>query len=156
MVVVPMALLSLHSSKDSTGFLLLSAIGNFSLFPLLFQSAEEPLKVPLALLYTSVAHWMLAKLHCPFHLSFSPFLSRLELSYLAGFLPLEVACWLLTAFLPRLTFAPLIVRSVYSAVGLIYCWLLAIWRFLSEELQVDQLLYKHCIWRRYDGVAKLQ
>lgn len=148
MIIIPMSLLSLQNPLDSAEFLLLSSIGNYSLFPLLFQSAEGPLKLPLTLLYFFGAHWSLAALHKPFRLSVSPFLSSMQLLYLGGCLPIELSCWLLATFLPRLTFAPLMIRSVYASIGVIYCWLNAIWRFLSEELSLDVLIYKRLIWKR--------
>ncbi len=49
----------------------------------------------------------------------------LETSYLLGLLPLHVAtAWLLPFALPNLMFLPLMLISVYSAVGVSYAWVL--------------------------------
>ncbi|KAL3178204.1 hypothetical protein MRX96_038718 [Rhipicephalus microplus] len=55
--------LALCSSSDAAVYVILSAAGHASLFPLLFQSAEMPAKVLLVLLHTVYAVCTLGKLH---------------------------------------------------------------------------------------------
>ena len=45
MIIIPLSCVAAESSYDSKLFVLVSAVGHFSLFPLLFGSAEFPIKV---------------------------------------------------------------------------------------------------------------
>ncbi|CAM6088201.1 unnamed protein product [Calypogeia fissa] len=50
--LIPMSLISLESSEASRDFLFLSTVSYYSLFPLLFETREYPIKVFLLVLYT--------------------------------------------------------------------------------------------------------
>jgi len=45
MIILPLSFVAAESAADSKLFILLSFVGHFSLFPLLFGSAEFPIKV---------------------------------------------------------------------------------------------------------------
>jgi len=60
-----------------------------------------------------------------------------ESLYLAGLLPLEVFTGLLHPVLGlsrSLPFLPLLLTSLYCAVGVTYCWLKFYWIFLFQDL----------------------
>lgn len=61
--------------------------------------------------------------------------------YLIGFVPLEIFCSVLhpLVFGARLPFLPLLVTSVYSSVGVSYCWLqlLRVWLARLGRFQSD-------------------
>lgn len=114
-------------------FLLLSTAGFFSLFPLLFQEAETPVKV--LLLLTHVVFLATSySVHYPrvgrpptgiFRLLHSfPLLNFQETLYLVGFLPLQLATslgpYLAPALFGRFPFLSLMATSLYCAAGILY------------------------------------
>jgi len=114
LVVVPLATLAAASRQEASLYLLTATTGHFSLFPLLFQPREVPTKVLLHL-----SHSLLAS-----HLLPHAALSRLEQAYLALQVPVFLYSELLhPLLLPSLPFLPLLLYSLYCALGLTaaYC-----------------------------------
>jgi ALG6, ALG8 glycosyltransferase family len=120
-VTVPLAVVAATDACTASDYLFLSTVGNYSLLPLLFTPAEYPIKVLLVSIYLAGACMLLrgavgasGPLPAP----------RLERLYLYGLVPLEVYGllhgWLLGGQLP---FLPLLLVSVYCALGILWAWL---------------------------------
>lgn len=101
---------------------LLSTTAHYSLLPLLHQPAEYLLARVMCLLYLHLlVHAMRARLG-----GAAVPLRPLEVAYLCGFGAIEFFCAVVHPALiaPRLEFAPLLLTSVYCAVGVHYsAWL---------------------------------
>lgn len=144
--VIPLAIVAMHSSEEARHYFLLSIVSCYSLFPLLFQAQEYPVKV-LLLLSHSTLMW----------LGFSSYFSskpavkanpsprkrggkspasikvkevgftvgKMGMNYLLGLLAVEIWGQFLHPFFlgDRLPFVPLMLISVYCALGIMYSWL---------------------------------
>ncbi|XP_028840400.1 dolichyl pyrophosphate Glc1Man9GlcNAc2 alpha-1,3-glucosyltransferase isoform X2 [Denticeps clupeoides] len=122
MSILPFSLLAVKSREDAGIFLMLSTSGHFSLLPLLFTAPELPIKVLLMLLYTLSSFAALKTLFS----REGPLLRSMEQLYLMGLIPLEVVCeWVypLTAWQQTLPFIPLMMTSVYCALGITYSFI---------------------------------
>lgn len=121
LAILPMSLLSVEKAGDATTFLILTTTGHYSLFPLLFTAPELPIKVFLMLLFTV---YSVSSLQTLFRKE-KPLLNWMETVYLLGLGPLEVCCELvfpLTSWKLKYPFIPLLLTSVYCAVGITYAW----------------------------------
>ncbi|XP_059481046.1 probable dolichyl pyrophosphate Glc1Man9GlcNAc2 alpha-1,3-glucosyltransferase [Neocloeon triangulifer] len=134
LMIIPLSLLAVLWRKEAQIYLLLSTIGNYSLTPLLFTPLEIPLKGLLVLCH---AIYAFVQLHQMFNLQKGsllrlPLLSRLETLYTLGLMPLFVYQHILhrLLFADALPFLPLLLTSVYCAVGITYCWVTFYWHFL--------------------------
>ena len=127
------------NAKDARLFVVMSWTSHVSLGPLLFEVREEPVKVLLILLYGIATHAALSRYHRHAqnkrHIrAYGVQLSGLEMLYVLGlgavysfgavihpvlFTRTDPATGLATL---RMPFLPLMLTSVYCAVGLIYCW----------------------------------
>lgn len=129
MVIIPMTLLVADKKADASQFLLLSAVGHFSLLPLIFTSAEAVLKYSLYLCYTLCSFYSVGSLHRYRGGRHQlPLLSFPETIFVMGLLPLELYCQGLHQWLGldrSLPFLPLMLTSLYCAVGVSYVWLKA-------------------------------
>ena len=88
------------------------------------------MQVLLVLLHTLYSYWQLRTIAGSD--SAQSLLTKAETAYLMGFVPLEISCtvlhpWLLASKLP---FLPLLLTSVYCALGISYCWCLLASRWL--------------------------
>ena len=142
LIVPPMIPLVLAGKSYARLFLLLSISGYYSLFPLLYKSAETPIKI---LLLTTHALYSFLTLgyHYPRILplrsnfySFAlttklgsittlPLLNWLESLYIVGFIPIQIMysigpC-LAPLFFARYQFFPLMTISLYCSIGVLYC-----------------------------------
>ncbi|XP_075402460.1 dolichyl pyrophosphate Glc1Man9GlcNAc2 alpha-1,3-glucosyltransferase isoform X3 [Tenrec ecaudatus] len=121
LAILPMSLLSVGKAGDASIFLILSTTGHYSLFPLLFTAPELPIKILLMLLFTV---YSISSLKMLFR-NEKPLFNWMEKVYLLGLGPLEICCELifpLTSWQPRYPFTPLLLTSVYCAVGIAYAW----------------------------------
>ncbi|XP_051132385.1 probable dolichyl pyrophosphate Glc1Man9GlcNAc2 alpha-1,3-glucosyltransferase [Andrographis paniculata] len=134
-VVIPLASTSLTSMKDAKHYFFLSIVSCYSLFPLLFESQEYPIKATLLLLH-AVLMFLGFSSHFPESTSGhvkgsetksgTPFyIGWLGKSYLLGLLIVEMWGQFLhrIVFSDRLPFLPLMMISVYCALGMIYSWI---------------------------------
>jgi len=144
MAIVPLGLSCTDSPKDAKLYLIVSWVGHFSLFPLLYESREEPLKLIFFLSHVGSSFVLLSAYHkrqqnasgrLPRGIEFAVF----EKAYLA----LLVAVYIFTSVLhPRifrradgtvmLPFLPLMAMSVSCAIGLIYAWALTLLRYYQK------------------------
>ena len=98
-VILPMTLLACINRVDARYFLILATVGHLSLLPLLFTAQELPSKLLLLASYS--------------------LLSRLEQLYLLAS-PLVICCQLVSSV--NLPFLPLLVTSLYCALGVTYSY----------------------------------
>ncbi|EDV47415.1 probable dolichyl pyrophosphate Glc1Man9GlcNAc2 alpha-1,3-glucosyltransferase [Drosophila erecta] len=118
MVLLPLCLLTLVNREDARYAYILGIAGYFSLFPLLF---DADLYIPRYSLYMSYVAMMYGQLYRIFP-GFRGF-HLLEWLYMLGFLAIPLYEHLLSFLLhldKRLPFLPLLLTSVYSALGVLY------------------------------------
>ncbi|XP_063549488.1 dolichyl pyrophosphate Glc1Man9GlcNAc2 alpha-1,3-glucosyltransferase isoform X4 [Gorilla gorilla gorilla] len=121
LAILPMSLLSVGKAGDASIFLILTTTGHYSLFPLLFTAPELPIKILLMLLFTI---YSISSLKTLFRKE-KPLFSWMETFYLLGLGPLEVCCEFVfpfTSWKVKYPFIPLLLTSVYCAVGITYAW----------------------------------
>uniref|UniRef100_A0A8D0BDG9 Alpha-1,3-glucosyltransferase n=1 Tax=Salvator merianae TaxID=96440 RepID=A0A8D0BDG9_SALMN len=122
LAILPLSLLAVERSRDAGVYLILSTTGHLSLFPLLFTAPELPIKILLMLLFTV---YSFSSLRTIFRKE-GPLLNWMETLYLIGLIPLELVCEIvfpLTAWNLQFPFLPLLLTSVYCALGIMYAWL---------------------------------
>ncbi|XP_063141103.1 probable dolichyl pyrophosphate Glc1Man9GlcNAc2 alpha-1,3-glucosyltransferase isoform X6 [Rattus norvegicus] len=115
-------LLAVEKAGDATIFLILTTTGHYSLFPLLFTAPELPIKILLMSLFTV---YSISSLRTLFRKE-KPLFNWMETLYLLGLGPLEVCCEFLfpfTSWKLKYPFIPLLLTSVYCAVGITYAWI---------------------------------
>ncbi|KAI0375747.1 glycosyltransferase family 57 protein [Pilatotrama ljubarskyi] len=132
LVLVPLSLLAAENNAYFRTFMIASIAGIYSLFPLLFTPAESLIKVIYSLL------WAVFVLR-PIHRQVYQFpqgvlavtIDGLESLYLAGFVPLHLFVTIFPVVTKRrsseagqsaLEFLPLMLTSVYCAVGLVWAF----------------------------------
>ncbi|XP_055843629.1 probable dolichyl pyrophosphate Glc1Man9GlcNAc2 alpha-1,3-glucosyltransferase [Episyrphus balteatus] len=120
MAIIPFSLLSLLDTKDARYSFLLSFVGNFSLFPLLFTPELAIVKYSLFLAYTSAHYVLLKLLHQKMNFHWY------EIVYLCGFIMLPMFEHIISPILnlnTKLPFLPLLLTSIYCSVGILYTFL---------------------------------
>ncbi|XP_071121179.1 dolichyl pyrophosphate Glc1Man9GlcNAc2 alpha-1,3-glucosyltransferase-like [Mytilus edulis] len=126
-ITIPFSLLVLDKKRDAQLFLILSTVAHYSLFPLIFTKAETVIKICMVLLYTVYSFYSLGNIYrIPWTLTQLPLCSTLETLYLLGIVPLEIYNSIIHPVLgldQRLPFIPLMLTSVYCAIGIMYCWI---------------------------------
>lgn len=151
MAVVPMGLSCTDSVSDAKLYLLVAWIGHFSLFPLLFEAREEPYKVVFFAAHSLLAYVCLDTYHRrrqrmagrpPTGIHFATG----EKIYISG---LGVIHMFVSFLHPRLfrradgsvilPFLPLMVMSVYCAVGMVYTWVLTLRRYYIRDALVARV-----------------
>ncbi|KAK3576866.1 hypothetical protein CHS0354_012919 [Potamilus streckersoni] len=137
LIILPLSLLMLYKKKDAQLFLVISTVGHYSLFPLLYKPQEIPIKVCLLLIYTLYIYTGLGKMF-GFSWSWSslPLLSQAESLYILGLVLLELYNNVIHSVLglsERLPFLPLLLTSFYCAVGVTYTWIKFYWLTFQEK-----------------------
>lgn len=111
--------MAVNYKDDGKLFLLLTTIGHYSLFPLLYPKNLLAIKVLLLLIYTTFVYYTIRKIREPIiHV-----LNRIELFYIIGLIPLfiyEHILHFMLKFDEKLPFLPLMLTSVYCSLGVIY------------------------------------
>ncbi|KAJ1812324.1 glycosyl transferase [Coemansia sp. RSA 2598] len=122
LILAPLGLLVVTPTRRTLRmFAVLSVSGYYSLLPLLFGAQELPIKASVLLIWSLGALGLLksnggSAWRC---------LTALEKSYVAG----HVLLFLLTELVPsrwlfgQMQFLPLVLVSVYTALGILYSWL---------------------------------
>lgn len=128
MIIIPMTLLAASSAADGRLFLLLSVTGHVSLFPLLFTPFENVAKTVLVAAYSLASYSLLYAWHGDASTQRSRLVfGRAERFYAAGLAAVgafEFGLHRLTGLDRSLPFLPLMLMSVYCAVGVLYVWFL--------------------------------
>ena len=109
MVIIPFTLVAIEQPAVTPIYTLLSCVGVFSLFPLVNQLREAPIKICLLLLNYIFCLKALPKCH-----SGAKQLTGLENVYLSGFIPLS-CLEIFGDCLSRFQFVPLMMTSFYCA-----------------------------------------
>lgn len=127
--LLPLSLLACDRVSDSSMFLLMSIIGYYSLFPLLYHQQETLIKLLLYVIYMLLVSITLSVYHTEQQhkrrIAFHGFFNHVELFYICGFLPLYLFTALVCpVFLSHYAFLPLFCTSVYCALGMCYAWYL--------------------------------
>jgi len=142
MIILPLGLLCLQEKVEDKIFIVLSITGHFSLFPLLFTNHETPIKVSALLFHALFCFWMLRQ-HWQQQQKLVPLCSLGEVLYLLGLLPIllyqEFGHGLL-GLSEKLPFLPLMIISVYCAIGVTYCWIYYYFVFLTQYKRKVKLL----------------
>lgn len=144
--IIPLAVVALDSVDDARHYFLLSTVGCYSLFPLLFEAQEYPIKLTLLLLHCLLMWYGFSSLFSEVALPKSPnsdeYLEKktaelisdeetgLEIGwigwcYLLGLAAIEVCSQFLHPLIlgDKFPFLPLMSISVYCAFGITYSWL---------------------------------
>ncbi|KAF5732837.1 dolichyl pyrophosphate Glc1Man9GlcNAc2 alpha-1 3-glucosyltransferase [Tripterygium wilfordii] len=157
--VIPLAIVAGDSLKDARHYFMLSVVSCYSLFPLLFEPQEYPVKVLLLLLH-AILMWLCfsaqfsgkadGKLEVPAkeHVDELEFkgssdahsdergfgIGWIGKSYLLGILVVELWGQFLQPYLlgDKLPFLPLVMTSIYCALGMMYSWIWQLTRILNS------------------------
>ncbi|XP_057510141.1 probable dolichyl pyrophosphate Glc1Man9GlcNAc2 alpha-1,3-glucosyltransferase isoform X2 [Actinidia eriantha] len=158
--VIPLAIVATQSMEDARHYFILSIVSCYSLFPLLFEAQEYPIKVLLLLLH-SILMWFGfssqfsqitstkaqatgQKKSDKLGLKESPGISTqkgafdigyIGMSYIFGFLVVETWGRFLHPIIlgNRLPFLPLLMISIYCALGVMYSWIWQLRRIISTR-----------------------
>ncbi|GIY11479.1 probable dolichyl pyrophosphate Glc1Man9GlcNAc2 alpha-1,3-glucosyltransferase [Caerostris extrusa] len=123
LVILPLTLSAVFYKEDAQLYVFLSIVGHFSLFPLLHQEGETPLKIILLLLHVV---YMLSSLR-DLHRFQTSILSRGKIIYLCGLVILQIFYSFGAKILgveKKLPFLPLMLISTYCAMGVLYAWMM--------------------------------
>ncbi|CEG67079.1 Putative Alpha-1,3-glucosyltransferase [Rhizopus microsporus] len=129
-VLIPYGLMSTDSKLNLRAFVILSIAGIYSLYPLLFQPTETPIKLVYTLLW---AFTVVPSLSYSMNIALKDLLSRLEKLYLVGFLFLQCYTSIIHDLLfgsHQLQFLPLMMTSIYCSIGIIYGWCMLMINYL--------------------------
>ncbi|KAG9036515.1 glycosyl transferase, partial [Tulasnella sp. UAMH 9824] len=137
LVLVPLSLMAADNQAHFRTFVLTSVAGIFSLFPLLFTPAETLVKLVYSVIWGSLVFSGLSRRVYEPPSSLPTFvIDILEKAYLAGFIPLQLFVTTFPIFSGRnsktspddtgskggMDFLPLMLTSVYCAVGLVWAF----------------------------------
>ncbi|ORX52839.1 glycosyltransferase family 57 protein [Hesseltinella vesiculosa] len=130
-VLVPYSFMAAKSKFHLRVFTILSSAGIVSLFPLLFQIQETPIKVLLTsmwymTLFPGLCYCLQTKLR--------ELLSLMECLYIMGLLlvGIFVTSGHHLIFGDQYEFLPLMLTSVYCAVGVVYGWVMLMYAHLAQ------------------------
>ncbi|GAA5813364.1 hypothetical protein MFLAVUS_006842 [Mucor flavus] len=121
-VLIPYGLMAANSKANLRALIILSAAGIVSLYPLLFQPTETPIKITLTLLWFCAVIPALA-----YHVQtpLKNLLSAIEVNYLYGLIFLQFYTGFVHDMMfgsGQLPFLPLMITSLYCSIGILYGW----------------------------------
>jgi alpha-1,3-glucosyltransferase len=117
MVIIPLILISWEGESNARYFIFLSTVGHFSLFPLLFKPNLTIIKLSMFLAYTSLSFYFLK------NGTKMPVVEKLYLLGLGLLFLYEHVIQYSIGLDRNLPFLPLMLTSVYCALGISYFWL---------------------------------
>lgn len=129
--------MSILWKQEAVIFLIMSTVGQYSVFPLLYQPFELPLKVLVALMYSVYAFSNLPQLYnvkqgrCTL-----PMLNVFETMYIISLVVLfsyEHIFQYVFKLYQVWPFLPLMLTSIHNATGVLYCYIKYYWYFLKLE-----------------------
>ncbi len=125
LVIIPFSLLALKDRRHLGAFRPLAVAGHVSLFPLLFNAAEFPIKAIYTIFWLVLFLLVFDRLAPASSRPRVFLLDRFSLLYITVAIPLILYCSLLhpLVFGKRYEFLPLMFTSSYSAVGVVASWL---------------------------------
>ena len=148
MAIIPAGMLAADSVADARVYLIMSIVGHVSLFPLLFEVREVPLKFILSLLHIMLAYVSLDRYHRGEQSAMrirqtGIVFSFFETLYFVGLgaLVIFVECVHPIAFRTadgklKMPFLPLLLLSTYCTLGLAYAWLLSYRQFTLKVSRI--------------------
>ncbi|XP_045526305.1 probable dolichyl pyrophosphate Glc1Man9GlcNAc2 alpha-1,3-glucosyltransferase isoform X1 [Pieris brassicae] len=141
MALIPLSFLSVLGEDDGKSYLILSTVGHYSLFPLLYPKNLGAIKLFLLLTHCAMGFVNVPRLYDdpktkkPRRRGFMilPMLNWYESLYLYGFLLLFIYDILHSSlgFDKRFPFLPLMITSLYCSAGVLYSWLTYYYYFLT-------------------------
>ncbi|XP_026748267.2 probable dolichyl pyrophosphate Glc1Man9GlcNAc2 alpha-1,3-glucosyltransferase isoform X2 [Galleria mellonella] len=147
MLLIPLSFMSVLGDEDGKLFLIISTVGHYSLFPLLYPKNLLAIKIFMLLTHTAIGFGNIPSLYEVPQKSKSskrrrafmrlPMLSHIESLYIYGLLILCIyenvlhAAFGLDRTLP---FLPLMLTSVYCSIGVFYFWIRYYYYFLTFNL----------------------
>ncbi|RCN33510.1 deoxyribonuclease V [Ancylostoma caninum] len=135
LMAIPLVVLALTDPKFVRLAVLFSIITCTSLFPLLFTLFEIPMKYCLATTYTIL---MLLMFRYAFHLNTTSILPLYSILYISGLVLFELNASFVhkAIFGEKLAFLPLMMISVYSAVGVLGCYIWLILLVFDDDIMI--------------------
>ncbi|KFK37270.1 hypothetical protein AALP_AA4G235500 [Arabis alpina] len=141
---IPLAIVAVQSLEDAKHYFIVSIVSCYSLFPLLYEPQEYPIKV-LLLLSHSMVTWLGFKAQHADNTSLkknetgeieikSKFrIGCIEKSYLIGLVIVEIVSQFLHPYFlgDKFPFLPLMLISTYCALGIMYSWIWQLRRILT-------------------------
>ncbi|KAG2221090.1 hypothetical protein INT45_008611 [Circinella minor] len=122
-VLIPYSLMAANNKLHLRAFVMLSAAGIYSLYPLLFHTAETPIKLTFTLLWALI---IIPGLAFTMKTSIKSILHPIEILYLLGLIILQLYSSIIHELVfGGFEFLPLLLTSVYCGVGVMYGYLLA-------------------------------
>ncbi|KAL7063315.1 hypothetical protein AAHC03_0985 [Spirometra sp. Aus1] len=155
MVTLPLLLLAVVSRKLRGLAFYVTTLAHFSLLPLIFTSAEQPAVLSAYLAFAVAQYSLLGRMSPLVYTGLLgrcwPALSTLACIHLLGLLPLFAVVRLLLPMLyPAYPFLPLMLTSVYTAVGLfgaflVYVYVNLQWTFAHTETRANDIQFTEFI-----------
>lgn len=146
LALVPLSLIAGRDYAYVRVFIILSATGIVSLFPLLFEPRETPVKLLYTAIWFAVVRQSLAaRVLRPMPSNLGAIVHALETIYMYGLILLVVCtnvAWpLILTAAPHLAsaqfeFLPLMTTSVYCAVGVLWCWARLSYIYLVDAIDI--------------------
>ena len=128
MVTIPLSLIGLDSTTHAKLAFRFNVVANCSLLPLLPNMQETPIKLVLLLIHSVVLYVVLhteLKIYQDANNIVQSGLgtTKLQWFYISGFAVIQMVYSVIQpVFFPKYEFLPLMMFSVYSAFGFMYCW----------------------------------
>lgn len=139
--VIPLAIIALKSVEDAKHYFYLSIVSCYSLFPLLFEAQEYPIRVLLLLLHATLMWIGFSSLFTTTNRKAAEteqtrydetrfIIGWFGKLYLLGLLAVEIYGQFVhpILFAEKLPFLPLMMISIYCALGMMYSW---IWQLMQ-------------------------
>ncbi|KAL5970146.1 putative dolichyl pyrophosphate Glc1Man9GlcNAc2 alpha-13-glucosyltransferase [Taenia solium] len=147
MTTLPLTFLAVASRRLRGISFYVNTVAHFSLLPLIFTPDEQLIVLSSYLLYTLTQYFLLGRSSNPVTggrlFTLWPHLTSLARVHLLGLIPLLLATRILFPYAyPHLKFLPLMLTSVYCAVGLfvaflVYVWINFVWFWVEKQTEVE-------------------
>ncbi|VDM34702.1 unnamed protein product [Hydatigera taeniaeformis] len=147
MITLPLTFLAVASRRLRGIAFYVNTVAHFSLLPLIFTPNEQPIVLSSYLVYSLTQYLLLGRSSSPVTrgllFTFWPQLTGLARVHLLGLIPLLLVNRVfLPLVYPHLEFLPLMLTSVYCAVGLllaflVYVWINFVWLRAEKETEME-------------------
>lgn len=134
LILIPYSLMAADTKLSLKLFIIVSASGIYSLFPLLFHSAETPIKSMFTLTWFLIVVPSLSK---SLRIQTTAVLNPVERLYVMGLWLLQLYTDVLHTVIfgtGKLEFLPLMMTSVYTAVGVCYVWVRLMYGYIQNTV----------------------
>lgn len=128
--------LAFYSKLISKYFFILNTIGSYSIFSLLKEEAEIPIKILILLMYTFYVFDALSNFHSNLKTSFK-LLNLIEAAYLIGLIFVQIYTTFSNIIFyelhNRLPFLYLLLTSVYYSIGILITYICFYYQFIFKN-----------------------